>query len=369
MELEADVAVVGGGVVGLAVARVLAIAGREVFVLEREPFVGSHTSSRNSEVVHAGLYYPPGSLKARTCVAGRQALYAYCADRGVPHRRLGKIIVATSEAELPVLESIRANAEASGVLDLRSLSAADVWALEPAIRAIGGLLSPSSGIVDSHSLMSALREDAERRGAQVLLRTPVLGGQVDDGRGILLALGGDEPCSIRFRLVVNCAGLWAQAVARSIAGVPPASIPPRHLAKAHYFMLTGACPFRHLVYPVPVPGGLGTHLTLDLAGRARFGPDVAWVDEVDYGFDDSRARGFYDSVRRYYPALADARLEPGYTGIRPKLSGPGEPAADFLLQGPAEHRVPGLIQLYGIESPGLTAVLALAEEVASLAAA
>ena len=356
---------VGAGVVGLAVARALARAGREVFVIDKERFVGFHTSSRNSEVVHAGIYYPPGSLKARSCVEGRDALYAYCEERGVPFTRPGKVIVATREEEIPALETIRARAEASGVGDLRWLTGADLRALEPEVTAVRGLFSPSTGIVDSHGFMSALRADAEAAGAQLLLNTPVLAGHV--GRGVVLRFGGDEPSAVRFRLVVNSAGLWAPELARRIEGLPPDTIPPQRFAKAHYFVLAGKSPFSHLVYPVPVPGGLGTHVTLDLTGRARFGPDVEWVDAVDYAFDESRADSFYRSIRHYWPRLPDGALQPGYTGIRSKISGPGEPAADFLLQGPEAHGVPGLINLYGIESPGLTASLALAARVAALA--
>lgn len=353
---------VGAGVVGLAVARALARAGREVFVVEKERFVGFHTSSRNSEVVHAGIYYPPGSLKALTCVEGRSALYAYCQERGVPHARPGKLIVATREEEIPALETIRARAEASGVHDLAWLSASEVRALEPEVTAVRGLFSPSTGIVDSHGLMNALRADAEAAGAQLLLGTPVIAGQVAPP-GVVLRLGGDEPSEVRFRLVINSAGLWAPELARRIEGVPAESIPPQRYAKAHYFVLSGRSPFRHLVYPVPVPGGLGTHVTLDLAGRARFGPDVEWVDGVDYAFDESRADSFYRSIRHYWPGLADGALQPGYTGIRSKISGPGEPAADFLIQGPALHGVAGLVNLFGIESPGLTACLAIARRV------
>jgi len=367
MTPSADVAVIGGGVIGLAVARALALAGREVYLLESERFVGFHTSSRNSEVIHAGIYYPKGSLKARLCVEGRLALYAYCQARGVAHARTGKVIVATAEEEVGELERIRASAEANGVHDLGWLTAGEVHALEPEVRAVRGLLSPSTGIIDSHALMSALRADAEAAGARLVLRTPVLGGRVESG-GIELELGGDEPARVGFRTVVNSAGPWAQGVARSLRGLPPSTIPPQRFAKAHYFVLSGRSPFRRLVYPVPVPGGLGTHVTLDLAGRARFGPDVSWVDSVDYAFDESRAESFYRSIRRYYPGLADGALSPGYTGVRPKLSGPGEPAADFLVQGPAEHGVPGLVNLYGIESPGLTAALPLAEEVLRRAA-
>jgi L-2-hydroxyglutarate oxidase LhgO len=362
MAEEADVAVIGAGVVGLAVARALALAGREVFVLESERFVGFHTSSRNSEIIHAGLYYPTGSLKARSCVAGRRALYAYCEARGVPHKRLGKVLVATSLEEVPTLERIHQVAVANGVEDLTWLSAGEVRELEPEVSAVRGLLSPSTGIVDSHAFMSALRMDVEAAQGHLVLGTPVLEGRVQDD-GIELLLGGEEPARVRFRLVVNSAGPWAQTVARSLQGLPKASIPPQRFAKGHYFVLSGKSPFRRMVYPVPVPGGLGTHVTLDLSGQAKFGPDVAWVDGMDYSFDETRADAFYASIRRYYPGLKDGSLQPGYTGIRPKLSAEGEPAADFVVQGPSVHGVPGLVNLYGIESPGLTSALALAEHV------
>jgi L-2-hydroxyglutarate oxidase LhgO len=368
MSSGADVAVIGAGVIGLAVARALALAGREVFILESERFVGFHTSSRNSEVIHAGIYYPAGSLKARLCVEGRRALYPYCVEHRVPHARTGKLIVATTPEEIPVLEKLKGAAEANGVEDLEWLSEGEVHTLEPEVAGVRGLFSPSTGVVDSHALMSALRADAERAGAKVVLRTPVLSGRVADG-GIELSVGGEEPATLRFRLVVNSAGPWAPEVARRVEGLPAASIPVARFAKAHYFVLAGPSPFRHLVYPVPVPGGLGTHVTLDLAGQARFGPDVAWVDGVEYTFDENRAESFYRSIRRYYPGLRDGSLLPGYTGVRPKVSGPGEPPGDFLVNGPADHGVPGLVNLYGIESPGLTAVLALAEHVRRCAGA
>lgn len=368
MSTDADVAVIGAGVVGLAVARALALSGREVFVVEAEAVVGAHASSRNSEVVHAGIYYPTGSLKARFCVAGRDALYAYCSERDVPHRRLGKLIVATSEAEIPLLEKLLAQATSNGVTDLRWLDVAEAGALEPEVRCVRGLFSPSTGIVDSHAFMASLRAEAVTAGASVVFRTKVLSGAVRDD-GIELSLGGDEPARLRFRAVVNCAGLWAPEVARCIAGVPPSTIPPQRFARGHYFGLSGRSPFHHLVYPVPVPGGLGTHLTLDLGGQARFGPDVQWIDQVDYAFPPGREQAFYESIRRYWPGLKDGQLQPGYTGIRAKISAPGEPAADFVVQGPAEHGVPGLVQLYGIESPGLTSSLALADHVARLLAA
>jgi L-2-hydroxyglutarate oxidase LhgO len=362
MSLGGDVAVIGAGVVGLAVARALARAGREVFVLEAERGVGLHTSSRNSEVIHAGIYYPAGSLKTRLCVEGRPLLYAYCAERAIPHARTGKLIVATSDEEIPVLERLKKSAESNGVEDLVWLSERDARSLEPGVNCVRALLSPSTGIIDSHALITSLRADAEAAGASLALMTPVVGGRVCDG-GIELSLGGDEPASVMFRLVVNCAGLWAPDVARRIEGVPTKAIPVQRFARGHYFILAGRSPFRHLVYPVPPAGGLGIHVTLDLSGAARFGPDVQWVAGVDYGFDESRGEAFYRSIRRYYPALADGQLQPGYVGVRPKLSGPDEPAADFAIRGPAEHGVPGLINLYGIESPGLTAALALANHV------
>ncbi len=364
-ELSVDVAVIGGGVIGLALARALSLLGREVTLLEAEATLGSHTSSRNSEVIHAGIYYPKGSLKAELCVAGRPLLYDYCRDFEVPHARLGKIIVATRDEELPALDRIRSHAEQNGVLDLRPLTAAEVRALEPAVESVGGLLSPSTGIVDSHELMSRLRRDAERAGTTIATSSPVLGGRVT-ATGFELRIGGLDPSALDCRAVFNAAGLQAQAVAKSIVGVPEASIPPQYFAKGHYFVLPGRSPFARLVYPVPVPGGLGVHVTLDLAGQVRFGPDVEWIDGIDYGFDEARAAGFEQAIRSYYPSLAEGSLQPGYTGIRPKLGGEGAPAQDFCVRGPGQHGVPNLVCLYGIESPGLTASLALADYACAL---
>jgi L-2-hydroxyglutarate oxidase LhgO len=354
--------VIGGGVIGLAVARALAQLGREVSVLEAEPAVGSHTSSRNSEVIHAGIYYPSGSLKARLCVSGRRALYEYCEARSVGHERMGKIIVATSDEQIPSLEALKAQAELNGVDDLVWLDREQIRDLEPSVLAVRGLLSPSTGIVDSHQLMSALRRDAEHALANVVVSTPVLGGVATD-HGIELQIGGKEPVSALCRTVINAAGLRAQEVARSIVGVPADSIPGQHFAKGHYFVLRGRSPFKRLVYPVPVAGGLGVHLTLDLLKQARFGPDVVWLDGVDYTFDETREPLFYEAIRSYFPGLAEGGLLPGYVGIRPKLGPAGTPAHDFDIQGPAQHGVPGLVNLYGIESPGLTAALAIAEYV------
>lgn len=360
-----DSVVIGAGVVGLAIARELAIAGREVIVLEAEASIGNHTSSRNSEVIHAGLYYPKGSLKARLCVEGKQKLYRYCAEHGVPHQRIGKIVVASDATEIDAVCSYVQKAEANGVTDLRWLSADELHALEPEVRCVAGFLSPSTGIIDSHALMLALQGDAEDSGAAVAFLSPVEAGEVSDS-AIALKVGGAESMTLAANTVVNSAGLFAPSVARSIQGVPPASVPPQYFAKAHYYALSGRSPFQRLVYPVATHAFLGVHVTLDLGGQARFGPDVSWVDGVDYSFDHSRERLFYEAIRRYYPGLKDGALQPGYTGIRPKISGPKEPAADFLIQGPRDHGVQGLINLYGIESPGLTASLAIAEHVRDL---
>jgi L-2-hydroxyglutarate oxidase LhgO len=358
---ELDIVVIGAGVIGLAVARALALEGREVVVLESESALGLHTSSRNSEVIHAGIYYPTGSLKASLCVAGKLALYDYCARQGVPHARLGKLIVATRDEEIPELERILGRARANGVEDLTWLDAADVRALEPGVVAVRALLSPSTGIIDSHGLMAAFKRDAAEHGAHVVTSTPVLAGRLEDG-GFVLELGGAEPATVRCRTLVNAAGLRAPTVSRSIAGVNATAIPSEHFAKGHYFVLGGRSPFGRLVYPVPVPGGLGVHVTLDLAGQARFGPDVSWLGDVDYTFDESRAPAFYTAIRAYYPALPDGSLVPGYTGIRPKL-GPAGTTHDFVIQGPDVTGAPGFAALYGIESPGLTASLAIAERV------
>ncbi|HET6629123.1 MAG TPA: NAD(P)/FAD-dependent oxidoreductase [Woeseiaceae bacterium] len=358
---QLDCVVIGGGVIGMAVARRLALAGREVVLLEAEDAVCMHTSSRNSEVIHAGLYYAQDSLKARLCVTGRQALYAYCEERRIPHRRLGKLIVAGDAAELARLDSIAARARANGVEDLQRLTAAEIAELEPAVRGAGGLLSPSSGIVDSHALVSALQADLEAAGGVVVCRSRVAGIDLA-ADGFTLAMA-DAGFSASCRTLVNAAGLWAAEVARSIRGFPERLVPAMHLAKGHYFTLQGKSPFSRLVYPVPVDGGLGVHVTLDIQGTARFGPDVSWVESVDYGFDESRKGAFVEAIRRYWPELDPEKLSAGYTGIRPKLSGPGMPAADFLVQGPERHGVPGLVNLFGIESPGLTAALPLAEAV------
>jgi len=361
-ERGCDAVVIGAGVVGLAVARALARSGREVIVLESEKAIGTHTSSRNSEVIHAGIYYTTGSWKARLCVAGRRALYAYASENGIAHQRLGKLIVATSEEEIPALQGYLDRALANGVEGMSWLDAAEAQALEPEVTCRRALWSDTTGIIDAHGLMAALRRDAEAGGAVIVLRAPVVAARVEDG-GITVDAGGAEPASLRCGVLVNSAGLWAQQVARSFAGLPASAIPACHYAKGHYFTLAGRSPFRHLVYPVAVVGGLGIHVTLDLAGQARFGPDVAWVDGVDYGFDEGRAPEFEAAIRRYWPNLPAGGLRPGYTGVRPKLGPAGSAAQDFVIQGPSDHGVPGLVNLFGIESPGLTASLALADEV------
>jgi len=356
-----ETVVLGAGVVGLAVARALARAGREVLVLEAAGEIGTVTSSRNSEVVHAGIYYPIGSLKAQLCVEGRRALYDYCAAHGVHVRKLGKLIVASDLPEVGLLEGIQARAAANDV-PLTLLDGPAARALEPALRVAGALLSPETGIVDSHGLMLAYQGEAEDAGAMLAFHAPLEGGEVT-GDGIRLQVGGPAPMELVCRELVNAVGLRAPDVARSIAGVPSQSIPRAWLCKGSYYSLLGRAPFERLIYPVPEPGGLGVHLTLDLGGQARFGPDVEWVEHEDYTVDLARAAGFYAAIRRYWPGLADDALAPGYAGIRPKISGPREPAADFAIVGPETHGVPGLVNLFGIESPGLTASLAIANRV------
>jgi L-2-hydroxyglutarate oxidase LhgO len=362
-----DAVVIGAGVVGLAVGRALAQSGLETVVLERTNLIGSGTSSRNSEVIHAGIYYATGSLKARLCVQGREALYAYCEAHGVEHRRCGKLLVATNEAQQSKLLQIQAQAARNGVADLQLLTAVQVHALEPELRAVAALLSPSTGIVDSHGLMLALQGDLERSGGALALLAPV---ESIDARGPLpvLSVGGDAPMQLSARFVVNAAGLWAPHVAAATLGLAPQHVPTAHYAKGNYFSLAARAPFSRLVYPIPQDAGLGVHLTLDLAGQARFGPDVEWIapatpDAIDYRVDTSRAAAFEADIRSYWPGLPEGALQPAYSGVRPKLHGAGQPASDFILQGPADHGIAGLMNLFGIESPGLTASLAIADEV------
>jgi L-2-hydroxyglutarate oxidase LhgO len=354
-----DAVVIGAGIVGLAVARELAMAGREVVILEAEDAIGTHTSSRNSEVIHAGIYYPKGSLKARACVAGKHLLYEYCAAHGVPHRNCGKLIVATDRAQLQELNGIREKAHANGVTDVDWIAKEAVAKMEPELFCVGALHSPSTGIIDSHALMLAYLGDAEERGAMLALKTPLLGAEVG-ADGIVLHT---HEMTLQTSILVNSAGLRAPSVAKSIEGYPRHMAPGEFYAKGNYYSLTRRSPFSRLVYPVPEPGGLGVHVTLDMGGQARFGPDVEWVDRISYDVDPRRADRFYAAIRRYWPGLPDGALAPGYSGIRPKTAGPKEPAPDFEIQGPKQHGVPGLVQMFGIESPGLTASLALARAV------
>jgi L-2-hydroxyglutarate oxidase LhgO len=358
-----DAVVIGAGVVGLAVARRLALAGREVLVLEKADAIGTETSSRNSEVIHAGIYYPTGSLKARTCVAGKEFLYRYCEERGVPHRRCGKLIVATNAAEEAKLRELQAKAAANGV-ELLWRTGKEAMAQEPELNATAALWSPSTGIIDSHALMLAYQGDAENHGAVLCFETPVLSMQAREG-GILVEAGGAEPMTLEASIVVNSAGLDAPGLTRATKGLPGAQQRQGYLCKGNYYVLAGRAPFSTLIYPMPERAGLGVHITLDLGGRARFGPDTEWIESIDYTVDPKRADVFYDAIRRYWPGLPAGALEPGYAGIRPKLSPGGTVAEDFEIQGPAEHGIPGLVNLLGIESPGLTASPAIADRVAA----
>jgi L-2-hydroxyglutarate oxidase LhgO len=359
---KVEAVVVGAGVVGLAVARALAMSGREVVIVEAEDAIGTHTSSRNSEVIHAGIYYPKGSLKASSCVAGKALLYEYCAGHGVPHRRCGKLIVATDEKQIEELKGIKAKAHANGVTDVDFIPVEQAMAWEPELRCVAALHSPSTGIIDSHSLMLAYLGDAESHGAMLALKSGLIGADVVPD-GFVVHVGGAEAMTLKCSILINSAGLRAPTVARSVEGYRAQLAPKEYYAKGNYYSLARKNPFTRLIYPVPEPGGLGVHVTLDLGGQARFGPDVEWVERIDYGVDPKRAERFYAAIRRYWPGLPDGALLPGYAGIRPKTAGPGEPAPDFHIQGPREHGIPGLVHLFGIESPGLTASLALARMV------
>jgi L-2-hydroxyglutarate oxidase LhgO len=363
---QVDAVVIGAGVVGLATARALALAGREVLVIEAADAIGTETSSRNSEVIHAGIYYPQGSLKARLCVAGKEALYAYCGERGVAAKRLGKLIVAIDEDQVTTLRGLRAFAERNGVHDLVWIDDGELARLEPQVRGVAALLSPSSGILDSHGLMLSLQGDMENAGGMVVLQSPVGGAEIVEER-IRLSVGGREAVDLLARTVINAAGLWAPALAERFEGLSRRHIPRTWFARGVYFTLTGTrSPFQRLIYPIPEPGGLGIHATIDLAGQVRFGPDVEWIERPSYEVDPARGARFYDAIRTYWPALRDGALEPSYAGVRPKLSGPGEANVDFLIQGPRQHGIPGLVNLFGIESPGLTSCLAIGDYVAAM---
>jgi L-2-hydroxyglutarate oxidase LhgO len=361
---EIDCVVAGAGVVGLAIARRLAEGGREVVVLEAAEGIGTVTSARNSEVIHAGIHYKPGSLRARLCRPGRDALYAYCRERGIPHRRCGKLIVAADETEAEALSLIASSARQNGVEDLVLLSGEQARTMEPALACVAALHSPSTGIIDSHSYMLALRGDLEDHGGMVAFGSPI--EQLRPaGDGWDAAIGGNDPQWLSFDAVINCAGLGAQRLARATESYPAERVPRLVLAKGSYFSFAGRPAFSRLIYPVPVPGGLGVHVTLDLAGRMRFGPDVEWIEGENYDVDPARAQAFYARIRDYWPKLPDGSLGADFAGMRPKLTGPGEAAADFLIEGPRQHGRPGLVHMFGIESPGLTSALSLADEVVS----
>jgi len=357
-----DTIILGAGVVGLAIARALALAGREVLILEAESAIGTMTSSRNSGVIHAGIYYKPGSLKARCCVHGRDMLYAYAAERGIAHKQCGKLVVATDEGQIEKLREWKANAEKNGLTNLRMLTPTEARSFEPEVSCAAAMHVPISGIIDVHELMLALLGDAEAAGATLVLRSPVEKGEVTPD-GFVLDVGGEQPMKISCRMLINAAGLGAQAFARNLHGLDPATVPPLVLAKGSYFSLTGKPPFKMLIYPLPVLGSSGLHASCDLGGRVRFGPDVEWIEKIDYRVDPSRQPQFEEAIRRYWPGLPNGALQPDYSGIRPKLAHGSPHDTDFMIQTVRDHKISNLINLYGIESPGLTSSMALAEEV------
>ena len=361
---EVDCVVIGAGVIGLACARRIAQTRREVLILEAEGDIGSGISARNSEVIHAGIYYPTGSLKARLCVAGRERLYAYCAEHGVTARRVGKLVAATSAEQIPAMHKLMDQARANGVDDLAPLTADEARRLEPELSCVAAFQSPSTGIIDTHGLMLSLLGEAEARGAALARHARVEHGWIEDDGRVTLAIGGTEPMQVTAKLLVNAAGLGAQAIARTLESYPADRIPALYYAKGNYFGLSGRSPFSRLIYPMPEAAGLGVHLTLDMADQARFGPDVEWIDAPDYNVDPKRGDVFYAAIRTYWPGLRDGALQPAYAGIRPKIQPQGAPAADFRIDGPEIHGLPGQAHLYGIESPGLTSCLAIADEVA-----
>ncbi|MCW5751423.1 MAG: NAD(P)/FAD-dependent oxidoreductase [Alphaproteobacteria bacterium] len=364
MTEKVECIVVGAGVVGLAIARKLALAGREVLIAEAAETFGTGTSSRNSEVIHAGIYYVPGSLKGRLCLPGKFQLYDYCAERGIRHQRLGKFIVACSAAEIATLHELKARAFANGCDDVYLIDGAEARRQEPELVCHAALVSPSTGIVDSHGLMLSFLGDAEAMGATLAIHSPVTGVRHLDP-GFEVSVGPDQDYRLRCDILINSAGLGSLDLARNLAGMPRACIPPGHMLKGNYFTLAGKSPFSRLIYPVPVPGGSGTHITIDLGGQARFGPDVEAVDRIEYSVDPRRGDSFYADIRRYWPGIRDGSLQPAYSGIRPRLGQIGE-AWDFVIQGKADHGIAGLVHLFGIESPGLTSSLAIADHVAGL---
>jgi len=360
-----DCVVIGAGVVGLAVGRAMALQGREVIVLEAETAIGTVTSSRNSEVIHAGIYYPEGSLKGQLCVQGKWMLYDYLEQHGIEHRRCGKLVVATNDAEVDILHNVVKMAAANGCTELDWLDGAEAMALEPELSCLKALSSPTTGIIDSHGYMLSLQGEIEAHGGAVVLASPLIDADVRPD-GILLRVGGAEPTEVLCKTVINSAGLDAQSVARALNGFPPAHIPERYLCKGNYFTLSGKAPFTQLIYPVPGAASLGCHYTRDLGGQGRFGPDAEWIDEIDYEVDPLRGDSFYQQIRRYWPSLPDGALIPAYSGMRPKLQAPGKPAQDFKIEGPAHHGIAGWVNLFGIESPGLTSSLAIGEHVAKM---
>lgn len=365
MTERADAIVIGAGVIGLAIGRALALAGREVIVVEKNKAFGEETSSRNSEVIHAGIQYRPGGMRAQLAVKGRDALYEFCQNHSVNHARCGKLLVANGDEEVARLAHFKANGEANGMTDLRIVSSAEAASMEPGVRCDAALASPSSGIVDSHGLMLALLGDLENAGGVLALSSPVVGGRVTEG-GIALTIGDVEAMTLEAQTVVNCAGLWSDRVARAIGGLPPASIPTLKYAKGQYFTYGGVAPFTRLIYPLPSPDSQGVHYTRDLGGQAKLGPDISFVSSnMDYGVDETRRDAFALAAQRFWPGLDPGKLVPGYAGIRPKLKGPGE-EGDFLFSCPADHGVKGYLGLYGIESPGLTTCLVVADHAVNL---
>lgn len=358
-----DVAVIGAGVVGLAIARKFAKSGREVLVLESCDAIGTATSSRNSEVIHAGIYYPRGSLKAELCVQGREMLYEYCQSHGINHKKVGKLIVASDEAQTSDLEQLYQTGIKNGVCDLTLLDAKELSAMEPKLKAVRGIHSPSTGLIDSHALMLSLQGDIENAGGVVAFKSPVIGGQIEDD-GVVLSIGGADPMNITCNTVINSAGHGAWDIANAIDGIDKKTIPPHHMAKGNYFLLQGPAPFSRLIYPLPGSASLGIHYTLDLGGQGRFGPDVEWIESMDYSVDPARADSFYASIKNYWPDIKDGSLTPGYSGIRPKVQAQGEQASDFIFEATPEGNI---INLYGIESPGLTSCLSIAEKVFEMA--